>query len=377
MTATLRNPLVVLAAGGTGGHVFPADALAAALLERGCELSLFTDARGRGYGGTLGRIAVHPLAAAGIAGRGVLSRLAAMGALGLGTVQAWRLLGRLKPAVVVGFGGYASVPGMAGAVLRGIPTVIHEQNAVLGRANRLLAGRVSRLATAFAEVAALPRGTLAVRVGMPVRPAIAALAGRPFPTPAADGPIGILVLGGSQGATALSEVVPRALAALPAALKSRIRLSQQCRPADIAGVRAAYENSGIAVELATFFDDVPERLERTHLAIARAGASTVAELTAAGRPAILVPYPHATDDHQSANARAVAAAGGAWVMPQTAFTPEALSARLADLLADPAALADAARCAGAFGIPDAAGRLADLVCSLIPGFSQARPEAAP
>ncbi|WP_337996125.1 undecaprenyldiphospho-muramoylpentapeptide beta-N-acetylglucosaminyltransferase [Oleispirillum naphthae] len=366
MSAAIDPKRIVLAAGGTGGHVFPAEAMAEALLGRGYDLALLTDARGQAYGGALGRLPTYPLRAGGIAGRGVLRRIKAVADLGVGVLQARRLLAELKPAVVVGFGGYASIPGMVAAIRRGVPTVIHEQNAVLGRANRLLAPHVSRIATSFAEVAALPRAARVELVGMPVRPAIAALADAPFPALSEDGLIEILVIGGSQGATVLSQVVPAAMTALPAAMKARIRLSQQCRPADIEAARAAYADSGLAVELATFFDDVPQRLARAHLAIARAGASTVAEFTAAGRPAILVPYPHAIDDHQTANAQAIAEKGGAWLMPQDAFTAESLAARLETLFAQPRTLESAAACARAAGTPDAAARLADLVAALPP-----------
>jgi UDP-N-acetylglucosamine--N-acetylmuramyl-(pentapeptide) pyrophosphoryl-undecaprenol N-acetylglucosamine transferase len=356
---------VILAAGGTGGHVFPAEALAEALLSRGVELALLTDRRGQAYGGTLGRLPTHALRAGGIAGRSPVARARAVIDLGIGVLQARHLLGKLRPAVAVGFGGYASIPGMVAAAWRGVPTVIHEQNAVLGRANRLLASRVSCIATSFAEVAFLPKTARVEMVGMPVRPAIAALAGTPAPTLTDDGPIELLVIGGSQGATVLSQVVPAALKALPAALKARLSISQQCRPADIEQARAAYADSGLKVELQTFFDDVPERLSRTHLAIARAGASTVAEFTAAGRAALLVPYPHAIDDHQTANAQALAEKGGAWLMPQDAFTAPALAARLESLFAQPRALEHAAACARAAGRPDAAAKLADLVISLL------------
>ncbi len=363
--AARETKRVILAAGGTGGHVFPAEALAEALLSRGVELALLTDRRGQAYGGTLGSLPTHALRAGGIAGRGLVSRARAVVDLGIGVLQARRLLAELRPDVAVGFGGYASIPGMVAAVWRGVPTVLHEQNAVLGRANRLLASRVSCIATAFAEVAFLPKNARVEMVGMPVRPAVAALADAPMPEIAAEGPIEILVIGGSQGATVLSQVVPAAFKALPEAIKARLSISQQCRPADIDQARAAYADSGIKVDLATFFDDVPDRLRRAHLAIARAGASTVAEFTAAGRPAILVPYPHAIDDHQTANAQAIAETGGAWLMPQDVFTAESLAARLESLFAQPRALAHAAACARAAGHPDAAAKLADLVISLL------------
>ncbi|MDO8605337.1 MAG: undecaprenyldiphospho-muramoylpentapeptide beta-N-acetylglucosaminyltransferase [Phaeospirillum sp.] len=361
-------PLIALAAGGTGGHVFPAEALAGVLLERGYRLALVTDRRGAAYGGTLGLLETHRITAGGIAGRGKLAKIRAVAELGLGVLQARALLGRIHPAVMVGFGGYASVPGMVAAVLAGIPTAIHEQNAVLGRANRLLAGRVGRIATSFAEVSHVDARLLPklVHTGMPVRAAIAALRDAAYSPLNESGPIELLVLGGSQGARVLSEVVPAALAGLPEALRRRIRIAQQCRPEDLDAVTKAYEGTGIACALQSFFTDVPERLAAAHLVIGRAGASTVAELTALGRPAILVPYPFAIDDHQTANAHAIEDSGGAWLMQQDAFTAEALTARLESLFTQPGTLARTAECAAKAGRADAAQRLADLVTGLIP-----------
>ncbi len=362
----MTAPLVVLAAGGTGGHVFPAEALAGTLLDRGYRLALVTDRRGQAYGGTLGKLETHRVLAGGIAGRGPLAKVRALAELGLGVVQARALLSRLRPAAVLGFGGYASVPTMVAASLLGLPNAIHEQNAVLGRANRLLAARVRRIATSYAQVAHID-GRLAAKVvqtGMPVRPAVAALRGRPAPALDEAGEIRLLVLGGSQGARALSEVVPAALAALAAPLRRRLAVSQQCRPEDLEEVRRAYGASGVNATLESFFHDVPERMAAAHLVIARSGASTVAELTTLGRPAILVPYPHAIDDHQTANAHAVDEAGGAWLMPQASFTPGTLAARLDSLFTQPGTLARAAACAHSVGRPDAAARLADMVAAL-------------
>ncbi|HLO74969.1 MAG TPA: undecaprenyldiphospho-muramoylpentapeptide beta-N-acetylglucosaminyltransferase [Magnetospirillum sp.] len=362
----MSGSLVLLAAGGTGGHVFPAESLASVLMERGWRLGLVTDRRGHAYGGTLGSLETFRIAAGGIAGRGVLSKLRGVAELGLGVLQARSLLKRLRPAAVVGFGGYASVPTMVAATMLGIPTAIHEQNAVLGRANRLLAGRVNRIGTSYAVVQHLDAAWRAkvTHTGMPVRAAVAALRDAPYPALTEGQPIRLLVLGGSQGARVLSEVVPAALAALPEGLRARLSVSQQCRPEDLDMVRAAYAGSGIDATLDSFFSDVPERMSGAHLVIARSGASTVAELTALGRPAILVPYPHAIDDHQTANARAVDEAGGAWLMPQPAFTSDALASRLESLFTQPGTLARAAGCARAAGRPDAAALLADLVAAL-------------
>ncbi len=372
--AAAAAPLVVLAAGGTGGHVFPAEALAAELIGRGASLMLFTDRRGDVYGGTLGGLESRTIRAGGIAGKGLLARVRSVADLAFGSLQARRLLKALSPRAVVGFGGYASVPTVLAASASGIRTVVHEQNAVLGRANRLLAGRVDRIATSFAEVAALPPKAAAriVRTGMPVRPAFAAVVGQAYAPPAADGEIRLLVLGGSQGARIFGEVVPAAVARLDASLRRRLVISQQCRAEGLEAADAAYRQLQVTVDLAPFFDDVPRRLAAAHLVLARAGASTVAEVTALGRPAILIPYPFATDDHQNANARALAHSGAAWVLPQQAFNADALAARLAELLAgDGSALVKAAAAARAYGCPDAAARLADVVAS-VSGLPQGR-----
>ncbi len=354
--------LVVLAAGGTGGHVFPARALAEALVARDWRVALITDRRGGAFGETMDDVDTYRISAASPEG-GVGGKLRALARLAFGLLQARALLRRLKPDVAVGFGGYASAPTMLAAAFAGLPTLIHEQNAVLGRANRLLASRVTRIATSFARIDGLrPADTeRAVPTGNPVRAAIAAIGRRPYPELAdAAGKLAILVFGGSQGARVLSDVVPAAMARLCALTRDRISITQQCRAEDLDRVREAYREAGVTATVATFYDDMPERLAAAHLVIARAGASTVAELTAAGRPALLVPYPHATDDHQRANARAIDDAGGGWLMPEPGFTAEALGARLESLLGRPSALSEAAARAKAAGRPDAAEALADL-----------------
>jgi UDP-N-acetylglucosamine--N-acetylmuramyl-(pentapeptide) pyrophosphoryl-undecaprenol N-acetylglucosamine transferase len=360
------SALIVLAAGGTGGHLFPAEALARELMGRGFRVALVTDRRGQAFGDKLPGVALHRIRA-GRFGAGLVSKVVGIAELALGTLEAGRLLRTLAPAAAVGFGGYPSVPTMLAAARQGLPTVIHEQNAILGRANRLLAPRVRWIATAFAEVGGL-RETDLPRVmftGNPVRPAIAALRSSPYRAPETDGAFDILVLGGSQGARVLSEVVPAAFAALPETLRRRLRVTQQARAEDLEAVRRAHRASGVAAELAPFFNDVPERLARAHLVISRAGASTMAELQMVGRPAILVPYLHAADDHQTANARALEKAGGAWVMPQASFTGAALAQALQALIAAPEQLVRAAAAAHAQGRPDAARGLADLVVAAI------------
>jgi UDP-N-acetylglucosamine--N-acetylmuramyl-(pentapeptide) pyrophosphoryl-undecaprenol N-acetylglucosamine transferase len=296
--------------------------------------------------------------------------------LAFGTMQAWALLRRIRPDAVIGFGGYASVPTMLAAGFSGCATALHEQNAVLGRANRVLARRVERVATSFEDCAALPSGIRGKvsHTGMPVRPEVAAMRDQPYPPLLAEGPANLLILGGSQGAHVFAEVIPKALALLPGAWRRRWQIAQQCRPEDAEEARAAYRELDIEAEISPFFDDVPERLAAAHLLIARAGASTVAEVTTVGRPALLVPYPFAVDDHQSANAHAIDEVGAGWLMPQDDFTPTKVAARLEALFSLPVTLEKAAACARAAGRPDAAVRLADLVCELLPnGDAQGGP----
>ena len=357
---------IVIAAGGTGGHFFPAEALAAELIARGHRIALMTDGRSGGLASAVfaGRDA-YTLSGAGIAGRGVVKAVRAGFSLAAGVIQARGILGRLQAAAVIGFGGYPSVaPLLAGRFLKRRPALIlHEQNAVLGRANRFLAPRADLLALSFAATERVPETAATQVTGNPVRPAIAALADQPYLP--ATGKIHLLVLGGSLGARIFSDVVPGAVTALPEALRGRIRVTQQCRAEDIDRVRAAYTQAGIEAELSTFFTDMAGLLGGAHLVIARAGASTIAELAVAGRPSILVPLPSAIDDHQSANARALAAAGAAWPMPQPGFTPASLSALLSRLLPDSAGLAAAAAAARNQARADAAARLAGLVEQLM------------
>ena len=359
----MTAPLIILAAGGTGGHVFPAEALAGTLLERRFRLALVTDKRGHAYGGVLGSLETHRIAAGGIFGLGLIGKARGAIDLALGSLQALPLLARLKPAAVVGFGGYASLPTMIAAILRKVPTALHEQNAVLGRANRMIFSRVDRIATSFPAVR-FASGAKVEITGNPVRPAIAALRGWPYRLPEPGEPFRILVLGGSQGARTFSDVSPAALLGLPGEQQDRIDISQQCRPEDLDRVRLAYAGSPIRTELQSFFADVPQRLAAAHLVICRAGASTVAELTTIGRPAILVPYPHAIDDHQTANATAMSEAGAAWLMPQPDFTPATLGGRIAALIAAPETLATRAAAAVELGRHDASASLADLVARL-------------
>ena len=354
---------IVLAAGGTGGHVFPAQATAAALDRLGAPIAFLTDGRGAAFEVAGSTVALHRIRAASPSRGGLRGKLTAGFDLAVGTVQARAILRRIGASAVVGFGGYASVPTVLAARLLGLPVVLHEQNALIGRANRWLAGRATLIATSFPLTRGLgPAATARFRLcGNPVRPAVAAVAATPYPALTADGPVRLLVVGGSQGAAVFSTLVPAAVALLPEVLRRRIAVTQQVREDDIAAVSAAYGAAGVTADLRRFIDDVPAQLAACHLVIARAGASTIAELGAVGRPALLLPYPHAADDHQTINARALEDAGAAWCLPQGETDAAALAARLETLLTDPPALAAAAGAALGFGRVEAADRLAALV----------------
>ena len=303
----MSAPRILLAAGGTGGHMFPAEALAHALLKRGLAVDLVTDERGGGFGDRLPQVKVHRIASGGVAGKGLVARLRNFARLGLGFVQSRSLLRSLKPAVVVGFGGYPSIPPLTAAQRSNVPTLLHEQNAVMGRANRFLAKRAAHLALSFdqvkfADIVPAERRTV---TGNPVRPEISAIADAPYAAPQAGGPVRLFVMGGSLGARVFGKVVPEAVALLPQELRHRLAIAQQARADDLTQAQDAYRALGITADLKPFFDDVPQRLRQAHLLITRAGASTVAELAAAGRPAMLVPLPNSIDDHQMANAHAL------------------------------------------------------------------------
>lgn len=356
---------VILATGGTGGHVFPAEALAGELEARGVPFEVVTDSRGGQWQGVLASRPIHYIQSASPSGS-LRRRLRAGFRLGAGFVQAWLLLGRIAPSAVVGFGGYASVPTLLAARLRGARTLIHEQNAVLGKANRIAKAGAARIATSFAATRFLADNDARVTlVGNPVREAIRALRGTPYRAPASGRIVDLLVFGGSQGAQTFGQIVPEAILALPEPLRGRIRIVQQCRTEDIQRVRKRYSETGIVAETAPFFADMAQRLVACHLVIGRAGASTVSELAAIGRPSILVPYPHAADDHQTANARAFEAAGACRVMPQPEFTAQALARELQALIEAPQRLEAMAAAAHAAGRPDAAARLADIVADLV------------
>jgi UDP-N-acetylglucosamine--N-acetylmuramyl-(pentapeptide) pyrophosphoryl-undecaprenol N-acetylglucosamine transferase len=366
---TGRARHVLVAAGGTGGHLFPAEALGAALARRGVGLDLATDSRAAHYGGNFPARATHIIPSSAVRGRDPLSLIATAAIIGGGAVKAWVLLRDLQPTAVIGFGGYPTVPPLMAATLRGIPTIIHEQNAVMGRANRFLAGRVTAIATGFRSLS-LPKAKLASKttwVGNPVRPAVILAASTPYAPPEPGGPLRLLVFGGSQGARVMAEIVPPAIGQLEPALWSRLHIVQQAREEDLDAVKKAYADLKVSADVAPFFSDLPARMAASHLVISRSGASTVAELAAIGRPAILVPLPNALDQDQMANAGVLQTAGGAIRLPQAEFTPTRLASEISALAAEPQRLAAMAAKAKKAGTLDAADRLADLVLRVAKG----------
>jgi UDP-N-acetylglucosamine--N-acetylmuramyl-(pentapeptide) pyrophosphoryl-undecaprenol N-acetylglucosamine transferase len=357
------SPLILLAAGGTGGHLFPAEALGIELMKRGLGVRLATDSRALRYPGLFSRETIDVVPSETVRGRNPLSLARTGLMLATGTMVALNLVRRLKPVAVVGFGGYPTLPPLIAARLLGVPSVIHEANAVLGRANRFLSRRVSAIATSLPGV--LDRDpALAAKtttVGMPLRPAILAASGVKFIVPDATGPFRLLVTGGSQGARVMADIVPGAIEKLEPSLWSRLVLTQQVRDEDMARVRAVYDRLKINAELAPFFTDLPARLAANHLIVSRSGAGTVSELAAIGRPSILVPLPGAIDQDQFANAGVLSQAGGALRIAQNEFTPDRLASEISALAAEPSRLAAMADGARSVGRLDAAVRLADLV----------------
>lgn len=358
-----RQLRVLLAAGGTGGHLFPAYALAEELGRRGALVDLVTDMRGDRYGTDFPARAVHRIASATLTAKSptAIARTGWMLSKGIGS--ALKLLGEVRPDVVVGFGGYPAFPPLVAAKLRGIKTMVHEQNAVLGRANRLLARRVDVIATSFERVKYLDGPLLdkARFTGNPVRDQVIAAAERPYWAPLEGEEIRLLVFGGSQGARYFSDALPEALALLPAGLRARLNVVQQAREEDIDRVRAAYRSNGIAAEVASFFDSLPDIMARSHLIIARAGASTISELTVIGRPSILVPLPHALDNDQLHNAMRLSDSGAAWCIAQDKLAPQVWAKEIAERIGESERLVQTADAAKAHGRPDAVVALADVV----------------
>ena len=352
----------VLAAGGTGGHIIPAFALGQELLNRGHHVALVTDQRGTKIPGCPDKIATHVLPAGRII-KDPRSWLSGVRAILRGRTMAKQLYGSFNPSVVVGFGGYPAFPALLGAFALDIPTIIHEQNAVLGRVNRMAARKVNAIATAYPDILRLSATNKdkVHLVGNPVREEVRALRDQAYPPLGEDGIFRVLVTGGSQGASILSQVVPDGLARLPLNLRRRLQVTQQCRAEDIEAVRKTYADHHIPAELATYMADLPERLGWSHLVIARAGASTIAELTCAGRPAILVPLPSATDNHQAYNVKEMVAAGGARAIAQSGFGPVELAKQIQKIALEPGAMENAAKAAKSCGRPAAVADLADLV----------------
>ena len=361
----MSDALVVVAAGGTGGHLFPAQALSAALARRGVVVDLATDARATRYGGDFPARATHIIPSATVHGGNPVALAQTFAALGRGTAVAFRLFGRLRPAAVVGFGGYPTIPPLTAAALRGIPTVIHEQNGVMGRANRLLAPFVRAIATSFPGALDRERQLLAkaTHTGNPVREAVIAAADVSYTAPADT--LRLLVFGGSQGARIMADIVPAAIALVPDDVRGRLMIVQQARDEDVARVEGAYRRLGVQATVAPFFPGLPARMAASHLVVSRSGASTVAELAAIGRPAILVPLPGALDDNQTPNADILARADAGWRVSQRDLSPDSLAQMLIKIFADPLALARRAAAAHALATPNAAGKLADAVESIM------------
>lgn len=361
----MTSRAVLVAAGGTGGHLFPAQALSEELQRRGIPVELATDERAIRYGGAFPAREIHTIPAATPTGGGVISKLRAVMMLGRGTLVARSLVKRINPLCVVGFGGYPTVPPVLAATMLGAPTILHEQNAVMGRANRFLAARVSRIATGFPDLASSQPALAAkiVHTGNPVRPAVLEAAKIAYPE-TASGRLRLLVTGGSQGARVMSDIVPAAIAAMAPEMRARLDIVQQARGEDEARVREAYGALGLGAEIAPFFADLPGRMAAAHVVIGRAGASTVSELAVIGRPAILVPFPFALDQDQAANAAHLARTGAVEVVRQSDFTVEWLAAALTRMLSRMEGLTGRAEAAKSAGIPDAAARLADLVAEV-------------
>ncbi|MCV2869149.1 UDP-N-acetylglucosamine--N-acetylmuramyl-(pentapeptide) pyrophosphoryl-undecaprenol N-acetylglucosamine transferase [Defluviimonas sp. WL0002] len=355
--------LLLIAAGGTGGHMFPAQALAEAMLAQGWRVRLSTDERGARYiGGFPKAVEIETVASATFARGGVLAKLVAPFRIAGGVMSAIMRLHGDRPSAVVGFGGYPTIPALAAATILRLPRMIHEQNGVLGRVNRVFSRRVDRIACGTWPTD-LPEGAQATHTGNPVRAAVLERAGAPY-IPPGDYPMSVLVIGGSQGARILSDVVPAALGGLPEALRRHLRVAHQARPEDADRVTEAYGKAGISAEVQPFFADVPRRLSEAQLVISRSGASSVADISVIGRPSILIPFAAASGDHQTANAHGLAAADAAVLIPESKLDAATLCSHVAAILENPGAAVKMAHAALAYGIPDATGRLAAMVEAL-------------
>ncbi|MFC5387495.1 undecaprenyldiphospho-muramoylpentapeptide beta-N-acetylglucosaminyltransferase [Aquamicrobium segne] len=360
---------ILLAAGGTGGHLFPAEALAHELKARGWSVHLATDDRAERFAGQFPADEIHTISSATIGSKNPLALAKAFWRLWRGVRQASRLMARIKPAAIVGFGGYPTLPPLYAATRRGRPTLVHEQNAVMGRANRALAARVNAIAGGFLPEDASAAGRKTITTGNPVRPAVIAASQRPYVTSSGNEVFHLLVFGGSQGAQFFSDAVPAAVALLPKNLQARLVVTQQGRKNDLEQVKAAYAKLGVSAEVSPFFTDMAERMAKAQLVVSRSGASTVSEIAVIGRPALLVPYPHALDHDQAANAAALAAANGAQVHAQTSLDAQKLARLLEAAMQEPQRLETMAQAARSVGRPNAAILLADLTEAIASGHS--------
>ena len=362
MSFLIESRPIILAAGGTGGHVYPALAVAKVLLQRAWPIAIITDDRGTAFGNQDFVSEIHHIKAASPTGS-LYNKLVSLTQLGAGFLQARAILKKIKAVAAIGFGGYPSVPTMCAAAQIGLPTIIHEQNAVLGRANRILIPSVTKIAISFDKVKGIrPKAAQKiVKTGNPVRSEISEIGKKSYSALSLEGKLNVLVFGGSQGAQILSQVVPRAMASLSGEFRSRLTLTQQCRPEDLDQAQNIYDAAHIQTNLQPYFNNMPELLSAANLVIARAGASTISELVAAKRPAILVPYPHATDDHQTANASAITSSGASWCIPEHSFTAKLLARKIQELMDNPNLLADAAAKSKCLSKLNAAENLADTL----------------
>lgn len=359
----------MLAAGGTGGHLFPAEALAHELTARGWQVHLATDDRAERFAGKFPATAIHPIPSATIGSKNPVALLRSFWSIWRGVREASKVIAKIKPSVVIGFGGYPTLPPLYAATRRGVPAMVHEQNAVMGRANKALAGKMDAIAGGFLPESSGANGAKTVVTGNPVRPAVIAAASTPYVASAGTDRFNLLVFGGSQGAQYFSDAVPGAIAMLPEAQRKRLRVTQQARAEDAEKVKDAYARLGIEADVSPFFTDMAQRMASAHLVISRSGASTVSEISVIGRPALLVPYPHALDHDQAANAARLAAAGGGEVHPQASLSAQRIAALLDGLMDDPERLSTMAAAAKSVGKADATRLLADLaeaIASKIP-----------
>lgn len=349
---------IIITTGGTGGHIFPAESIAKGLVDAGYEVMFITDKRGAEYR-KLTEVPTHIISAASVTGQSFLGKIKSAFKLLLGMYQSAFFMMKQKPDLVIGVGGYASLPAVLAAQFLRIPTAVHEQNAVLGRANRMLAPRVKFVATAFQETKRVPTGISTFLVGQPVRPAIQEKANSPYPM---DSVFHLLIFGGSQGARFLSRELPKALLQLPNEIRENMKITQQARPEDVDDLQKMYQDAGFyATTVQSFFDNMPELIEKSNLVIGRAGSSTLAELAVIGRPGIYVPLPTSADNHQFENARQFAEAGAGWLIQEKDFDVDAFTKRLTELIMNPDELIGAAKIATSLGHPDVAAQVVKLI----------------